>query len=132
MRNVTTMDNPNPNPTTGIKFRWPWRPYQKRVLAAVDEHLEDGKIHIVATPGAGKTTLGLEVFRQLGQPELALSPIRTIRDQWILRLIDFLPEGDEDRSDWASDDLEQPGFFTSIIYQVLHTSYGRSFQDDGE
>jgi superfamily II DNA or RNA helicase len=126
-----TPDNSVPNPTTNMSFRWSWRPYQERVLAAVDGHLKDGKVHIVAAPGAGKTTLGLEIFRQLGQPALALSPTRTIHDQWLQHLIDFFPEGSEERPDWVSDDLERPGFFTSITYQALHTSYRREVQDDG-
>ena len=51
-------------PTATMEFRWPWRPYQRRVLAEIERHLGDRKLHIVAAPGSGKTILGLEVFRR--------------------------------------------------------------------
>lgn len=79
------------SPVSSLKFCYPWRPYQDRVLGAIDLHINDNKLHIVAAPGSGKTTLGLEVFRQLSKPTLVLSPTRTIRDQWIKRLRDFVP-----------------------------------------
>ena len=40
-----------------LSFKGKWREYQERVLKESDSYLEDGKIHIVAAPGAGKTTL---------------------------------------------------------------------------
>jgi hypothetical protein len=55
-----------------LEFRWPWRPYQQRVLDALEEHLADQKLHVVAAPGSGKTCLGLEGFRRLGEPGLVL------------------------------------------------------------
>ena len=42
-----------------LSFKGTWRTYQRRVLEEGDRYLEDGKIHIVAAPGAGKTTLGI-------------------------------------------------------------------------
>lgn len=103
-----------------MKFKYPWRPYQQRVLNAIQAHLSDKKLHIIAPPGSGKTSLGLEIFRRLKQPALALSPTRVIRDQWILRLQDFLDPTTEWPLSWVSFDLEQPKFFTSITYQSLH------------
>lgn len=47
-------------PFETLTFRYRWRPYQQRVLDAIDQHLDDARLHIVAAPGAGKTTLGLE------------------------------------------------------------------------
>ena len=38
-----------------IKFKYPWRPYQDRVLKESNKFLSDGKINIVAAPGSGKT-----------------------------------------------------------------------------
>ena len=110
-------------PTSGLKFCYPWRPYQERVLGAINLHITDNKLHIVAAPGSGKTTLGLEVFRQLGKPTLVLSPTRTIRDQWIKRLKDFVPPDTPFPPKWVSSDLNEPAFFTSITYQALHTRY---------
>lgn len=95
------------------------------MLAELDVHLVDRRIHLVAAPGAGKTTLGLEVFRRLGQPALVLAPSRTIRDQWISRLRDFLPDGDTSAA-WAGTNLEQETFLTAITYQALHTKLRRS------
>ncbi len=114
---------------SSLKFKYPWRPYQARVLDAVDKHLTDDKLHIVAAPGSGKTTLGLEVFRRLARPALVLSPTRTIRDQWVLRLRDFVAEGQAWPLSWVSTDLDAPEFFTSITYQALHTKYRQAKED---
>jgi len=105
-------------PTSGLRFRWPWRPYQQRVLQALAEHLHDRRLHLVAAPGSGKTILGLEVVRRLGKPAVILSPTRTIRDQWLARLKDFLPP-ETGAPSWTSRDLNHPGFLTSITYQAL-------------
>ncbi|MEM7415058.1 MAG: DEAD/DEAH box helicase family protein [Gemmatimonadota bacterium] len=101
-----------------LSFRWPWRPYQLRVLEAIDRHLDDGRLHVVAAPGAGKTSLGLEVFRRLGRPALVLAPTRTIRNQWVRRLEDFTPDGAPSPS-WTSTELTEPAFFTAATYQAL-------------
>lgn len=106
-----------------LKFRHPWRPYQQRVLDAIDQHLEDQRLHVVAAPGAGKTTLGLEVFRRLARSTLVLSPTRIIRDQWIDRLQDFCDVEDASQLDWVSKRIEHPGVLTSITYQALHAKF---------
>ncbi len=106
-----------------LKFRHTWRPYQQRVLNAIDQHLLDRKLHIVAAPGSGKTTLGLEIFRRLRKPALVLSPTRTIRDQWIHRLRDFVSDTTAWSYDWTSTDLSKPAIFTSVTYQALHSHY---------
>ncbi len=108
-----------------LAFRWPWRDYQARVLSAIDVHLDDNRLHIVAAPGSGKTVLGLEVMRRLGKPALVLSPTRTIRNQWLDRLQDFLPPGAPWPLTWTSADLNAPAFFTSITYQALHSQSRR-------
>ena len=48
-----------------LQFRGKWRDYQERVLLHAQQYLKDGKIHIVAAPGSGKTTLGIELIRRL-------------------------------------------------------------------
>lgn len=116
-----------------LKFKHTWRPYQSRVLTAIDQHLEDRRLHIVAAPGAGKTTLGLEAFRRIGEKALVLSPTRVIRNQWIERLTDFLQD-EIPPSDlpWVSHDLRTPGFLTSVTYQALHSIHRNHTSHDGE
>lgn len=115
-----------------LKFRHSWRPYQQRVLDAIDQHLDDLRLHVVAAPGAGKTTLGLEVFRRLGHSALVLSPTRVIRDQWIDRLGDFCDADDVSQLDWVSNTIEQPGVLTSITYQALHAKFAEELSNDEE
>lgn len=103
-----------------MRFRHDWRPYQQRVLDAVHEHLGDSRLHVVAAPGAGKTSLGLEVFRLLGKPAMVLSPTRVIRDQWIDRLRDFLPGVEPAALEWVSTRICRPAWLTSVTYQALH------------
>jgi superfamily II DNA or RNA helicase len=105
----------------GVKFRYPWRPYQQRVLKELLAHLADGHLHIVAAPGSGKTALGLEVMVRLNKPTLILAPTLTIRDQWIDRFADlFLHDGGV--PDWISCDLRHPGLLTVATYQSLHAA----------
>ena len=111
------------NPCADLHFCHPWRPYQRRVLDELESHLADERLHIVAAPGSGKTTLGLEVFRRVAAPALILAPTRTIRDQWIARLRDFATEGGAPLEEWTSCDLSRPAFLTAVTYQALHTSY---------
>ena len=77
-----------------LQFKGTWRDYQERVLSNSGKYLADGKLHIVAAPGSGKTTLGIELIRRLGEPCLILSPSITIRQQWLARITEgFLLEG---------------------------------------
>jgi superfamily II DNA or RNA helicase len=115
-----------------MHFRWAWRPYQERVLNSLRVHLTDKKLHVVAAPGAGKTCLGLEVFRQLGHPAVVLSPTRTIRNLWLERLADFLPPDSPCPPSWSSTNLDEPAFFTSITYQALHTRHRSAMTDPEE
>ena len=110
-------------PFSTLSFRYPWRPYQQRVLSAVHEHLDDKRLHVVAAPGAGKTTLGLEIFRLLKKPTLVLSPTRVIRDQWIDRLKDFCEGKEPSTLDWVSNSSHEPRILTSITYQALHAQF---------
>lgn len=111
-------------PFASMQFRHSWRPYQQRVLDAVQQHLADQRLHVVAAPGAGKTTLGLEIFRRLGKATLVLSPTRVIRDQWISRLADFVELPADGRFPWVSTSLQQPAVLTSVTYQALHSQVG--------
>ena len=105
------------------KFSYPWRTYQERVLAALDESLDDNRLHVVAAPGSGKTVLGLEVLRRLDKPGLILAPTLTIRDQWVDRLVNLFLPPPPNRPDWVSNDIRAPGFLTVATYQALHAAY---------
>lgn len=113
-------------------FRHAWRPYQKRVLDAIEQHLKDKRLHVVAAPGAGKTTLGLEVFRRVGKPTLVLSPTRIIRDQWLERLHDFLDFDHVSDLEWISNDIHRPAFLTSATYQALHARFAETLPIEDE
>ena len=76
-----------------VSFRGSFRSYQQEVLDGADRYLADGRIHIVAAPGSGKTVLGLELIRRTGRPTLILSPSVTVRHQWGERFCElFLPQ----------------------------------------
>lgn len=106
-----------------IKFKYPWRPYQAKVLEDVNGLIKDKKIHIVAAPGSGKTVLGLELARRIGKPVLILSPTVTIKNQWIDRFVtSFMVDGSS-KPEWISDDIYNLNFFNSVTYQGLHCAY---------
>lgn len=102
-----------------LSFKGKWREYQERVLKESDSYLEDGKIHIVAAPGAGKTTLGIELIRRTGLPCLVLSPRVVIRQQWLERIRSSFLQ-DEKANTLFSENLKSPGLITSVTYQTLY------------
>jgi len=102
------------------RFRGTWRPYQARVLGELATHLDDGRVHLVAPPGSGKTLLGLETVVRLGRPALVLAPTLALRDQWLARFAELF-EGDVA----TSLDVEAPATLTVTTYQALHTSARR-------
>lgn len=104
-----------------LSFKGTWRTYQRRVLEEGDRYLEDGKIHIVAAPGAGKTTLGIELIRRTGQPCLILSPRIVIREQWLDRIRQSFLEESKGR-ELLSNDLKKPAKITSVTYQTLYAA----------
>ena len=113
-------------------FHGTWRPYQQRVLDNLQSCLDDRKVHIVAAPGSGKTTVGLEILLRLGKPALILAPSITIREQWIDRFVtSFLPEnGSPDR--WISRSIHSPKPLTVITYQALHSACNRLVGSESE
>ncbi len=112
-----------------LKFKGKWRAYQQRVLDSLSFHLADEKLHVVAAPGAGKTTLGIEVISRINTPALVLCPTNTIKNQWKERICtSFL-----DEADWGivSTDIRNPGKLTIITYQALLAAFCGRFDDDG-
>ena len=101
-----------------MQFKGVWRDYQAQVLGEVVDHLANGRLHVVAAPGAGKTVLGLELVRRLGRRAVVFTPTVAIRDQWAQRLsplfLDEPPGPDE-----VSHDLAAPRALTLATYQAL-------------
>ena len=102
-----------------LSFKGTWRRYQERVLNFSDAYLSDKKIHIVAAPGAGKTTLGIELIRRTQKPCLILSPRIVIREQWLERIKDGFLNERLSPEDILSNDMKNPKLITSITYQTL-------------
>jgi superfamily II DNA or RNA helicase len=118
------------NQLENLRFKFPWRSYQKRVLEELDGHLEDDQLHVVAAPGSGKTVLGLEVMRRLGKPALIFAPSLAIRNQWKTRLVElFLAEGADDS--WISLNIRDPRFLTISTYQGLHAALSGETDEEG-
>lgn len=101
-----------------LSFQGQWRSYQKRVLDHAEHYLKDGRIHIVAAPGSGKTTLGIELIRRQNAPALILSPSINIRNQWLDRIRSAYLNGSPEI---LSNSLDSPGLITAVTYQALHS-----------
>ena len=119
-----------------LQFKGNWRTYQARVLSNAEKYLADEKLHIVAAPGSGKTTLGIELIRRLGAPCLILAPSITIRQQWLERIEEgFLLPGREPGG-LLSHDLRNMRSITAITYQALYSAMkkyqGRLEESDDE
>lgn len=115
-----------------LKFKGTWRTYQARVLKNAYKYMADGHVHIVAAPGSGKTTLGIELMRQMGQPALVLAPSVTIREQWVARITEaFLCDGIKPE-DYLSQSLKEPKAITVATYQALHSAMRRLTEQDAE
>ena len=108
-----------------INFHGQFRTYQQKILDGADEYLKDGRIHIVAAPGSGKTVLGLELIRRLQAPCIVLSPTTTIRNQWGERFTESFLDG-EDPKEYLSYDLNRLSPLTSVTYQALHAAMKRA------
>ena len=116
----------------GISFKGKFRDYQQRVLDNADKYLKDGKINIVAAPGSGKTVLGLELIRRVGDPCIVLSPTTAIRQQWGERFKELFLDNMEEFSDFFSNDLHQIRLINSITYQALYTAVDKIFSSEDE
>ena len=108
-----------------FQFKGTWRRYQARVLQNAGRYLRDGKVHIVAAPGSGKTTLGIELMNRIGKPALVFAPTITIREQWVARIASsFLKDG-LNPDDYLSQDLKDLKLITISTYQSLHSAMNR-------
>lgn len=97
------------------RFNGIFRDYQRRILDESNRYLDQGRIHVVAPPGSGKTILGLELIRRAGAAALVFSPTVAIAGQWIERFTTHFTGG----SHATSQRLQQPADLTSVTYQAL-------------
>ncbi len=108
---------------SSLNFNGTWRDYQQRVLDELTVHLGDKRLHIVAAPGSGKTVLGLEVMRRIGQPALVISPSLAIKNQWVGRLRSMFLQPSAQIDELVSDSLHDPRAMTVCTYQGLHATW---------
>lgn len=112
-----------------LSFKGQWRQYQQRVLDKAESFMDDGKIHLVAAPGSGKTTLGIEFIRRFGNPTLILVPTVTIRQQWVDRIKQAFLSDDNLADQFISQDLKRPKIITVATYQALHSAVNQVVGD---
>ncbi len=99
-----------------VAFPGPLRRYQSMALDTFDKVRATGRrrAYLVLPPGAGKTLIGLEIARRLGNPCLVLGPNTAIQEQWISQWSAYQPAlvtaGD-------SADLAAP--ITALTYQAI-------------
>jgi superfamily II DNA or RNA helicase len=98
------------------QFRLPLRRYQRLALDAFDRQRAAGvrRAYLVLPPGAGKTVLGLEAARRVGQRTLVLCPNTAVQVQWLRQWADFCPPTLEMSADPS---LSAP--LTALTYQSL-------------
>lgn len=112
-----------------LKFNFPWRSYQAKLLKNFDSHIADNHFHVIAPPGSGKTILGIEIIRKLGKKTFVLAPTLTVRNQWASRLKEFFTENNDYEA--YSFDLKKPSDVTFTTYQSLHAFY-KTFEDKND
>ena len=112
-----------------LSFKGQWRQYQRRVLDKAESFMDDGKIHLVAAPGSGKTTLGIEFIQRFGNPTLILVPTVTIRQQWVDRIKQAFLSDDNLAEQFISQDLKRPKMITVATYQALHSAMNQVVGD---
>ncbi|GAA3587834.1 DEAD/DEAH box helicase family protein [Flavivirga amylovorans] len=112
-----------------LEFNFPWRSYQAKLLKNFDNHISDNHFHVIAPPGSGKTILGIEIIRRLGEKTLVLAPTLTIRNQWEDRLQSFFTKSKTFES--YSFNVKSPSDITFATYQSLHAFY-KTFEDKND
>ena len=118
----------------GLKFNGTWRNYQKQVLDKFQEYQADGHVHLVAAPGSGKTTIGIELIARFDKPALVLVPTVTIREQWVDRIRQAFLEDEDQVTNLVSQNLKDMKQITIATYQAFHSAMEQvqSQEDNGE
>ena len=117
-----------------LKFNGTWRNYQKQVLDNFQEYQADGHVHLVAAPGSGKTTIGIELIARFDKPALVLVPTVTIREQWVDRIRQAFLEDEDQVASLVSQNLKDMKQITIATYQAFHSAMQQvqSQEDNGE
>lgn len=116
-----------------LNFKGRWRKYQKQVLDRFQDYQADSHVHLVAAPGSGKTTIGIELIARFGNPALVLVPTVTIREQWVDRIQTAFLENEQKISDLVSQNLKEMKALTIVTYQAFHSAMNQlQSQEDGE
>jgi superfamily II DNA or RNA helicase len=99
-----------------VAFPGPLRRYQSMALDAFDKAAASGRrrAYLVLPPGAGKTLIGLEIARRLGNRCLVLGPNTAIQEQWIRQWGEYEPAL---VNAGRSPDLAAP--ITALTYQAI-------------
>ena len=118
----------------GLKFNGTWRNYQKQVLDNFQEYQADGHVHLVAAPGSGKTTIGIELIARFDKPALVLVPTVTIREQWVDRIRQAFLEDENQVTNLVSQNLKDMKQITIATYQAFHSAMQQvqSQEENGE
>ena len=106
----------------GLKFNGTWRNYQKQILDNFQEYQADGHVHLVAAPGSGKTTIGIELIARFDKPTLVLVPTVTIREQWVDRIRKAFLEDENQVTSLVSQNLKDMKQITIATYQAFHSA----------
>lgn len=99
-----------------VAFEGDFRRYQGLALEAFEKARAAGRrrVYLVMPPGSGKTLVGLEIARRLGNPTLALGPNTAIQSQWLKQWTGYAPAL---VAAGSSPELEAP--ITALTYQAL-------------
>lgn len=118
----------------GLSFNGTWRNYQKQVLDKFQEYQADGHVHLVAAPGSGKTTIGIELMARFDKPALVLVPTVTIREQWVDRISQAFLEDENQVTSLVSQNLKDMKQITIATYQAFHSAMQQvqSQEENGE
>jgi len=99
-----------------LAFDKPFRRYQALALAAVDAGWKAGRrrAYLVMPPGSGKSAVGLEIARRLGNRTLVLGPNTATQGQWIEQWQAFAPDGPA-----AGTDPDLTAVVSVLTYQAV-------------
>ncbi|MBP3352497.1 MAG: DEAD/DEAH box helicase family protein [Lachnospiraceae bacterium] len=117
----------------GVAFKGTLRDYQQRILDNAGQYIAEGKLNIIAPPGSGKTILGLELIRRIGEPCLIISPTEATITHWGKKLKECFLLEESLFEQLFSRDLDQPKAINAITYEELEENMlGYEFVSDGE